>query len=579
MAELKWYGIFVFLFGTILSIADPITDFLTVVEFYRTDHKTWFGVGLTFIILPSLFFLIFNCFHEFTREDEQSEQEEYQCTAWKFTHASFLGCNPLYPAWLKLRLLFFYLKMLLKRRQRSNSDQTSKDFEEVLGWSKYAVLTEAVLESAPQFIIQLYAMAVQQQSVTIVQMVSLPVSFLSLAWASSVADTVFHSYEGTLNFSVKDRVLHFVTHLFILSSRLLAVALFTVSYKWWVTSVLIFHCALKVICDIVWLRRKRRLLTFENLLTSVLFSCVHWLRDDVSVTVNDEKIEHNRIVEYVRRMQLVSNVLFVIENITLILLFYFSHFPHTWYSLPVTICVCLFAVLGAVMRLTHFNVEVMAELKWYGIFVFLFGTILSIADPITDFLTVVEFYRTDHKTWFGVGLTFIILPSLFFLIFNCFHEFTREDEQSEQEEYQQRSNSDQTSKDFEEVLGWSKYAVLTEAVLESAPQFIIQLYAMAVQQQSVTIVQMVSLPVSFLSLAWASSVADTVFHSYEGTLNFSVKDRVLHFVTHLFILSSRLLAVALFTVSYKWWVTIISLTPGTPYQSPSASVYLLFLEP
>ena len=53
-------------------------------------------------------------------------------------------------------------------------------------------------------------------------------------------------------------------------------------------------------------------------------------------------------------MQFPSNVLFVIENITMILLFYFSHFPHTWYSLPVTICVCLFAVLGAVMRLTHF---------------------------------------------------------------------------------------------------------------------------------------------------------------------------------------------------------------------------------
>ena len=52
-------------------------------------------------------------------------------------------------------------------------------------------------------------------------------------------------------------------------------------------------------------------------------------------------------------MKLISNVLFVIENIALILLFYFSHFPHTWYSLPVTICVCLFAVFGAFMRLTQ----------------------------------------------------------------------------------------------------------------------------------------------------------------------------------------------------------------------------------
>ena len=77
------------------------------------------------------------------------------------------------------------------------------------------------------------------------------------------------------------------------------------------------------------------------------------LRDDFSIQANYVEEENKK--EYLRRMQLISNVLFVIENITIILLFYFTHFPHTWYSLPVTICVCLFAVPGAIMRLTHFN--------------------------------------------------------------------------------------------------------------------------------------------------------------------------------------------------------------------------------
>ena len=49
--ELKWHDILVVLFGTILSFADPITDVLTLVEFYRAHYKTWFGVGLSFIIL------------------------------------------------------------------------------------------------------------------------------------------------------------------------------------------------------------------------------------------------------------------------------------------------------------------------------------------------------------------------------------------------------------------------------------------------------------------------------------------------------------------------------------------------
>ena len=194
-------------------------------------------------------------------------------------------------------------------------------------------------------------MVVQQQSVTIVQMVSLPVSFLSLAWASTVADKLLHCDRRDLNLSVKDKVLLFVTHLFILSSRLFAVALFTVSYKWWVTSVLILHCAVIMICDIIWFwwisgREDCNILGF------FFIFCFTWLRDDWSLRLLSD--EENR-EKHLRRMMLLSNVLFVIENITMILLFYFSHFPHTWYSLPVTVCVCLLCVLGAVMRLTHFD--------------------------------------------------------------------------------------------------------------------------------------------------------------------------------------------------------------------------------
>ena len=347
--ELKWYSILEVLFGIILSIADPITDVLTLVEFYRTDHKTWFGVGLTFIILPSLFFLLIN--YRFNVETRSDDEECWgQSKACKFTHVSVLGCNPLLPAWLKLQALYYYLKKLLKPRQVNITVQTDEVLDNLLWGSKFAVLAEAALESAPQFIIQLYAMAVQRESVSIIQMVSLPVSFLSLAWTSVVVDELVRSEEGDFHFSVKDTVLLFVTHLFILSSRLLAVALFTVSYKWWVTSVFIFHSMVITICDAV-CQCKGQSFDSGKAFLSVLFACLYWLRDDLSMRIGDENTQNKK--KHLRRMQLVSNVLFVIENIIMILLFYFSHFPHTWYSLPVTIFVCLFAVLGAVMRLTH----------------------------------------------------------------------------------------------------------------------------------------------------------------------------------------------------------------------------------
>ena len=360
MAEknLKWYDILEVLFGTILSFADPITDILTLVEFYRADHKTWFGVGLTFIILPSLFFLLISFS---LSKYSWSDDEECQSKACKLTHILVLGFNPLLPAWLKLRTLFFYLTKLLKLRQDSDTHQMVENLDQLdklLKSSKFAVLAEAALESAPQFIIQLYAMVVQQESVSIIQMVSLPVSFLSLAWASTIADEFIHSDGGHLYFSVKERVLMFSTHLFILSSRLFAVALFTVSYKWWVTTVLISHCTGIAVCDTVWHSRGRgcdKGVKGRSACVSIFLSCFNWLRDNLSmviVVIGDDGTENRN--KHLRRMQLVSNVLFVIENITMILLFYFSHFRHTWFSLPVTICVCLFAVLGAVIRLTLF---------------------------------------------------------------------------------------------------------------------------------------------------------------------------------------------------------------------------------
>ena len=93
---------------------------------------------------------------------------------------------------------------------------------------------------------------------------------------------------------------------------------------------------------------------------------------------------------------------------------------------------------------------------------------------------------------------------------------------------------------------------------------IIQLYVMAVQHELVTIVQIISLPVSFLSLARASEVADEVFH-YDDRRNdgLNMKNRLLHFATHLLLLSSRLFAAALVTASYNrgLWVFFIFAFP------------------
>ena len=134
-------------------------------------------------------------------------------------------------------MLISDLKKLWKSNEvqhfdNETSDEEDDDVHPRRDDSRYFLLFEAAFESAPQFIIQLYVMAVQQESVTIVQIVSLPVSFLSLARASVVADEVLH-YDDRSNdrLNMKNRLLHFATYLLRLSSRLFAVALVTASYN------------------------------------------------------------------------------------------------------------------------------------------------------------------------------------------------------------------------------------------------------------------------------------------------------------------------------------------------------------
>ena len=114
----------------------------------------------------------------------------------------------------------------------------------------FAVLLEAVLESAPRFIIQLYAISVQEEPAAIIQIVSLPISFLTLAWAFTATDKwslpVCKIMPSSGDLNVKLQIALYVTHVLLLSIRLFAICYFTVSYKWWVIGVVMFHSCVVV---------------------------------------------------------------------------------------------------------------------------------------------------------------------------------------------------------------------------------------------------------------------------------------------------------------------------------------------
>ena len=349
--DLKWYSPFVFLVGAILSFADPITDIITLVEFYRNDHKTWFGVGLAFVILPCFVYLIL-----FGVRDSPRLDEEHATITGCCARAIICGLHPFSAALARLKGFAFSLKKWRRGDDETDAGEIEKG-KDLFFYIYLIALFESALESAPQFIIQLYAMNAQEEPVHIIQMISLPVSFLSLNWA-------FVNFDGVIWFdgrkcgdlTIGRKILIFVTHFFLLSSRLFAVCYFTVAFKWWVIGVLLLHTFMMMMPRTI-LCCSTAAWDYVDVILEIFFLGVHWLRDDLAVMKENPKNKDDVSVmgsvssEKAARIVPFLNILTVIENLVMILMFYFSQHSNSWFSLPVTVCVCSFSVIGSIMRI------------------------------------------------------------------------------------------------------------------------------------------------------------------------------------------------------------------------------------
>ena len=77
----------------------------------------------------------------------------------------------------------------------------------------------------------------------------------------------------------------------------------------------------------------------------LLFMSIHSLRDDF--------VEFSICLKVTGLTMSVffSHIFFVLENFFKILMSYFTYHSNAWYSLPVTVSVCVFSVLGSTMRI------------------------------------------------------------------------------------------------------------------------------------------------------------------------------------------------------------------------------------
>lgn len=370
--KVKWYDTILLLVGSVLAAVDPVTDILTLREFYLKDHKIWFGVGLVFVVWPSLSMTLIHCRLVILQWKSKGEDKRMM----GLIPDVIFGWNPLSLFCMRFKAFILCARNFKKLwHDESLEDYCREQIQQLIFSANSSGMIEAVLESAPQFIIQLHAVVVLQEQVSIIQMISLCASFLSITWTFANGNVRnLMSLEGrereidSTTCKIKTTVVFYLSWLFHLSSRLLAITFFTVGFKWWAFALLVFHFIVLVALYRVW---------GENILIKIYGTTQ---TDDTQTTLNEKQRDCMRKVTIIIGLLAASlsttlmgycpgpNIfaekdkslliralslffLFtVIENVVMICVFYSKEEPHAWYSVPVTVCVCVFSLVGGLVK-------------------------------------------------------------------------------------------------------------------------------------------------------------------------------------------------------------------------------------
>lgn len=366
--EVKWYDTIVLLVGFVLAVVDPVTDILTLREFYLKDHKIWFGVGLAFVVLPSFFMSPTPCYFQRISEGENKK-------LMGLIPGVLFGWNPLSLAYIRFKAFILCssnFKKLWDNDETLEGD-CKKQIQTLIIASCWSGMLEAGFESAPQFIIQLHATVVLQEQVSTIQMISLCASFLSITWTyadNSVRKLM--SLEGVRKIDsgiskIITTVAFYVSWLFHLSSRLLAITFFTVGFKWWAIAVFVFQFIVLVAFYIVWGAdimitlsglKKERYNKYEDINFLLGASIRNTL---IGYCPGPQIFAKNNNDSFLLIRALPLSFLNVIENVIMICVFYSKEELHAWYSLPVTVSVCVFSLVGGLMKVALYYYFILRE--------------------------------------------------------------------------------------------------------------------------------------------------------------------------------------------------------------------------
>ena len=320
--HLKWHQTFLFLFQTVLFVADTTTDVLTSLKYQEQGHKHWFGVSLGLTVISMVVLSIWSIMVSTSRllsKEEDSVEVDNPDVIFRNNRLNFLLSLLCLGPPLHSFQMFLVCASRFKELWKSN---TGLLIEKERLYYLYVhtlnlKMAEGLLEAAPQLMIQVYVMLEERETVSLIQKISAPLCLLSLTWmiTSMEAFREFKHY----NLKLIHNLIIFLSNLGIIAARALAIVCFTIAFPWWIFLLVGVHCLIINFTGFVLWRsnRKQDMLVFifaYSPLYLFIYSSYYLkkLRGDAPFGL--------------ARLVVVTvswHVLFTLENIGMILAYYF----------------------------------------------------------------------------------------------------------------------------------------------------------------------------------------------------------------------------------------------------------------
>ncbi|CAI9543899.1 unnamed protein product [Staurois parvus] len=221
----------------------------------------------------------------------------------------------------------------------------------------------------------------------------------------------------------------------------------------------------------------------------------------------------------------------------------------------------VFAVLGTVAFLWDLGIDIWSAVKYYKggdpVFAGLHFGLYVVSSLVLQLLSW-GWFRADWKDWAGIRRQPFCLSILHILQlgypFRCLHSL---------EVGIAAYRSSESSPEFSPYQEYAYFLThdismmrLVETFLENTPQLILVLYVI-IQQETIHLFQYFSIAISFICISWA--ILD-----YHQSLRLFLKDKeklnlfssVIYFLWNLFLISSRIICITLFVVTFHWMIAV-----------------------